>query len=142
MYQRITYCFEWDYAEEWARDIEPVLALSKRLDLSPGPGGSRIVPIPESERDAWAGCLGQWKNSKAAFVALYPSSQIVAHCDPAIRGTRYHVPLVTNHGCWSFSGGVWQQLEVGKVYQMDPTEIHGAVNWGTEVRLHLIVDVA
>lgn len=74
-------------------------------------------------------------------MALYPSSQIVAHCDPPIQGMRYHIPLVVNDGCWSFSGGTWQHLEVGKVYQMDPTEIHGAVNWGTEVRLHLMVDV-
>jgi hypothetical protein len=27
------------------------------------------------------------------------------------------------------------------IYRMDPSEVHGAVNWGSEVRLHLMIDV-
>lgn len=76
------------------------------------------------------------------LVGLLPSQQIVAHADASIAPrVRYHIPVQTNDGCWSFSTGVWQQLAVGKVYRLDPTERHGAVNWGTELRLHLMVDV-
>lgn len=114
-------------------DPAPWQALIASVDLAPGPGGSRITPcghvrIPHV-------CRGT-----GALVALYPSSQLVAHCDPPIAGTRYHLPLVTNEGCWVFHRGVWQQLQVGRVYMMDPTAEHGAVNWGTERRVHLMVD--
>ena len=106
-------------------DIASYTALALRADLAPGPGGSRITP------------LGQGWN----VVALYPSSQLVGHTDPPIKGTRYHVPIQMNDGCWVFSGGEWRQLEVGHTYEMDPTEVHGAVNWGHTLRLHLMVDV-
>jgi aspartyl/asparaginyl beta-hydroxylase (cupin superfamily) len=78
---------------------------------------------------------------RGGFVALYPSSQLVAHRDPPITGTRFHVPLVVNDGCWVFHGGWWQQLQLGHLYAMDPTVEHGAVNWGTDRRVHLMVDV-
>ena len=86
-------------------------------------------------------CFAEVHVLQTRLVGLLPSQQIVAHTDPPIAGVRYHLPLQTNPGCWSFSAGVWQQLEVGKVYQVDPSEVHGAVNWGTEVRLHLMIDV-
>ena len=108
-----------------------LLERSRAVDLAPGPGGSRMTPLPEVE------VLGA---GRYVLVALAPSSQLVAHRDPAIQGRRVHVPLRTNPGCWSYHGGVWQQLEVGHVYEMDPTVEHGAVNWGTETRLHLMVD--
>jgi aspartyl/asparaginyl beta-hydroxylase (cupin superfamily) len=113
-------------------DVAPYLALSARTDLAPGSGGSRITPCGTVTLEDRA--------CRAAIVALYPSSQLVAHVDPPIPGRRFHIPLVVNDGCWVFSGGHWQQLEVGRVYQMDPTVVHGAVNWGTERRLHLMVD--
>ena len=76
------------------------------------------------------------------LVTLLPSQQIVAHRDqplpPGVR--RWHVPLQTNPGCWSFHAGEWQQLEVGQRYLMRPDEEHGAVNWGSEVRIHLMID--
>lgn len=78
------------------------------------------------------------------LVSLLPSQQIVAHRDPALPAglTRYHLPILTNDHCWSFAGGVWQQLKVGVIYQMRPEVEHGAVNWGSEVRVHLLVDAA
>lgn len=75
------------------------------------------------------------------LVGLLPSQQLVAHTDPPISGIRHHLPLQSNPGCWVFHDGVWQQLEVGRMYTMDPTKPHGAVNWGTELRLHLMIDV-
>ena len=82
---------------------------------------------------------GQWTG--VMVMALWPSSQLVGHTDPPITGTRYHIPLEMNDGCWVFHGGSWQQLQVGHVYQMDPTVTHGAVNWGADLRTHLVVDV-
>ena len=85
-------------------------------------------------------CLADRVAHKVQLVGLLPSQQIAAHADQPIQGVRYHVPLQTNEGCWSFHGGQWIQLKVGKVYRMDPAEMHGAVNWGSEVRLHLMID--
>jgi hypothetical protein len=115
------------------------VALSKRTDIAPGPGGSRITPIkPSPDLDALVGKSGGYR---AMFVALYPSAQIVAHEDPPIAATRVHVPLMSNTGCWVFHDGTWQQLRVGQAYQMDPERVHGAVNWGDVLRLHLVVDI-
>lgn len=75
------------------------------------------------------------------LIGLLPSQQIVLHADAPIPGVRHHVPLQINEGCWCFSGGVWRQLELGRVYTMDPSQPHGAVNWGTTLRLHLMIDV-
>ena len=114
----------------------------ERHDGAPGPGGSRITPvvwhIEQCQAIVQEACGVTC--ARAQIVYLYPSAQIVAHVDPPIPGRRYHIPLVVNDGCWVFSDGTWQQLEVGRVYQMDPTVVHGAVNWGTERRLHLMVD--
>lgn len=110
-----------------------------RVDLTRlGPGGSRMCPIAELLTIVQA-C---WPKTDLAVqvVLLGPSRQIVAHRDPPIPGTRYHVPVIVNAGCWSFHGGTWRQLEVGHVYEMDPTIVHGAVNWGPTTRVHLMVD--
>lgn len=123
-------------------EIATLLAISARLDLAPGPGGSRITPLGpavEEAREVLSDLAPRW--TAAAVVALYPSAQLVAHRDPPIEARRYHVPLVVNPGCWVFHEGMWQQLNVGRVYAMDPTETHGAVNWGADIRLHLMVDV-
>lgn len=119
---------------------------AKRLDIAPGAGGSRFAPwrqtvevLGEELRDLFPGTL-----CRATVVALYPSQQLVGHTDPAPagEGKRYHIPIQMNEGCWVFHDGVWSQLELGCLYEMDPTLVHGAVNWGAEVRLHLMVDIA
>ena len=120
-----------------------LLALAARMDLGPKPGsgGSRMVPLGKHEptaRGLIVDGLGSWRAIQ--FVALHPSRQIVAHCDPPIVGRRFHIPLAVNDGCWSFHDGVWQQLGVGLAYEMDPTIVHGAVNWGATTRLHLMID--
>ncbi len=101
-------------------------------NLKPGPGGSCMVPV-RLDMPGFAG--------RAQFVALWPSRQIVGHTDPPIPGRRYHIPIDTNANCWVFHGGEWMRLEVGHWYEMDPTVIHGAVNWGSTVRVHLMIDV-
>ncbi len=118
-----------------------ILALAARLDLAPGPGGSRITDFGALQ-PALLDLLGPAYAAtyRAAIVALYPSSQLVAHTDPPIPGTRLHIPLEVNDRCWVLSGDRWQQLALGCVYLMDPTELHGAVNWGATRRLHLLLD--
>lgn len=100
-------------------------------------GGSFMVPFPPS-------CTEWVKGVRSIqLVGLLPSQQIVRHADQSIAPlVRFHLPLQTNSGCWSFSDdGHWQRLDVGHVYEMDPTVPHGAVNWGETVRLHLMIDV-
>src|SRR5436190_16148786 len=76
---------------------------------------------------------------RVAVVTLQPMQQIPLHTDPPIVGDRFHLPVLVNEGCWSYGAGIWQQLSVGRVYWMDPTLPHGAVNWGATPRLHLLV---
>lgn len=78
------------------------------------------------------------------FVTLNPSQQIVAHVDAPYQERpfdRYHLPVYTNDRAWAFADGHWQRLQQGWVYQLDPTLLHGAVNWGSTPRVHLLVDV-
>jgi hypothetical protein len=97
------------------------------VDLAPGPGGSRISePFALGSRP--------WR-----AVALYPSAQIVGHVDVGC-GTRLHVPIEMNEGCWVFHDGDWQSLTIGQPYLMDPTRVHGSVNWGSTVRVHLMTE--
>lgn len=91
-------------------------------------------------RGLWQGQAFGW----VRFVTLGPSQQIVGHVDAPYTEQpfdRYHIPVATNRQCWSFADGVWQHLPVGGVYGMDPTAMHGAVNWGATPRVHLLVDV-
>jgi hypothetical protein len=119
--------------------VAALVALSRGVDLRPGPGGARITPV---NLDDVSGALPATlpPRHQAQFVLLLPSAQLVGHIDPPVPNQRFHIPLIVNDGCWVFSAGTWQQLEVGKIYQMDPTQVHGAVNWGAETRVHLILD--
>lgn len=124
--------------------IAQFLADIHTQEIKPGPGGSSMTPAAHSKFYAADHRLTEYLQLPwewVTIVALYPSSQIVAHRDPPAVGTvRYHIPLQTNPDCWCFHDGVWQRLPVGQIYSMNPREQHGAVNWGAEVRLHLMVD--
>lgn len=116
-----------------------------QTDIRPGPGGSHMCADADARQRLEPLLREYWPEigtiSYMTVVALYPSSQIVRHADAPIRGIRHHIPLQQNEQCWSFHDGVWQQLQLERIYTMDPTLPHGAVNWGATVRLHLIVDV-
>jgi hypothetical protein len=124
--------------------LEALRDLVRQVDLAPGPGGSRITPLTPAQTATALDLLARDPATvlDVRAIALYPSSQLVAHCDPPIPGTRLHLPLVTNPGCWSFSEGLWRQPTVGVFYAMDPSLIHGAVNWGATTRIHLMLDLA
>lgn len=128
-------------------EIDLALILAKQLDLAPGPGGSRMSDFTETQRRFYrepflsAFPKGEW--TKCTVVALSSMCQIPLHVDHPqdVKGRRYHVPIQTSNDAWCFSDGSWQQLVLGRMYRMDPTRPHGAVNWGLETRLHLLVDV-
>ncbi len=137
------------------REVPPLLSkeqitryqqIAARVDLAPGPGGSRFANFDQARAafDHELGMLFQRPLAQITVVALYPSAQIVGHTDHPdnVHGLRLHMPLQLNPGCWVFHDGTWQQLELGRSYAMDPTKEHGAVNWGATVRLHLVVDIA
>jgi hypothetical protein len=136
MYWPTTQRFNPDQVAELRR-----LALS--LNPQPGPGGSGMTDDVLTAGRFEAVLKPFFPSSwwVCRVVSLWPSQQIPAHVDATIRGERHHIPLQTNDGCWSFSNGIWSQLEEGQDYTMDPTQPHGAVNWGSELRLHLMLDV-
>lgn len=126
-------------------EVAILLAQAIKLDIAPGPGGTRMSSAGETRfyfeeilkvhppfQPRWLYC---------SVVAIYPGAQIQAHKDAPISGRRLHVPLQQNEGCWSFHLDTWQQLDLGQTYSMDPSIAHGAVNWGPTVRLQLLVDV-
>ena len=119
-----------------AREITHLLreAMARMPDQC---NGSFIVPYPFVPD-----CFADAHVLRLLVVGLLPNQQIAAHCDASIApAVRYHIPLQTFPGCWSYHDGLWQQLETGRVYRMDPTKPHGAVNWDSGIRLHLMIDV-
>lgn len=129
-----------------ADEVNKLLTLVGQLDIAPGPGGSRISDYEATLR-VYSQTFLQYTEpfnktwSRAMIVALYPSAQLVGHKDPPIQGRRFHIPLQMNDGCWVHHDGVWVQLQLGHIYEMNPMEFHGAVNWGHDIRLHLAIDV-
>ena len=124
-------------------EIADWLTCAWHLNPQPGPGGAGMTDPARSlavfEPRLKHYFPGTWH--ACTVCGLWPSQQIPLHADALIRGVRYHIPLQTNAQCWTLHGTVWQQLAVGRMYEMDPTQPHGAVNWGSEIRLHLMIDV-
>jgi hypothetical protein len=123
--------------------LAELVKLSATLEIRPGPGGSTATDRAHTRR-LYEPFLheflpGEWVN--VMIIALWPSSQLVGHTDPPIKGVRHHIPLQINDQCWVLHGSEWRQLIPGQCYIMDPTEWHGAVNWGHALRLHLIIDI-
>lgn len=125
-------------------ELDRFRALLDRFDILRGPGECRMS-TPADTLSAYGPVLPPWPGRRVVrlqLVALYASQQIPAHADQSIAPCRrLHIPLLTNAGCWSFHEGAWQQLQPGAVYEMDPAQLHGAVNWGATTRVHLMVDV-
>lgn len=128
-------------------EIERFMDYVRQLDISPGPGGSRMSDFQQTQAlfvSDLAQYFGSARIKQVTVSTLYPSSQIVAHQDHpnTVYGLRFHCPLRMNQNCFVFHDDRWQRLTVGQWYEMNPTKEHGAVNWGATIRLHLVVDVA
>lgn len=120
-----------------------LVAGQQHLDCALDMGGSRGTDSAETCRVYQAVLQdvlpGPWH--LARLFLLGQGSHIHLHADAPIQGTRYHLPLQCNPDCWVVHDGTWQQLDEGQLYQMDPTRPHGAVNWGSTLRVHLMVDL-
>jgi len=130
-----------EHAIDASAHLPELIALARTVPMR---GAASYISHPNETPLALktlAGVILQHPPSRTSVVTLLPMQQIPAHADPPIAGTRFHLPLLVNDGCWSFSDGGWQQLLPGRVYQLDPSLVHGAVNWGSTPRLHLLVDV-
>lgn len=49
----------------------------------------------------------------------------------------YHIPLITNNGCFFIYDTEFYKLNVGKLYKVENDTYHTFVNSGASVRLHL-----
>jgi hypothetical protein len=54
---------------------------------------------------------------------------------------RLHLPIKTNPKAYFGAPGRRSHLPAGKLYAIRPTSAHGACNYGSTARIHLIVDV-
>lgn len=53
---------------------------------------------------------------------------------------RLHVPVITNESAYLIIDGARIHLPVGHLWKLDPVHRHGACNFGTEARVHLLMD--
>ena len=128
--------------------VAHLLGLALSLNLQPGPGGAGMTDSALTLETFWPVLMGflpgRWANTRV--VGLWPSQQIPLHADTPIAAIRHHIPLQLNRRCMQFTENangvlICQHLEEGQDYTLDPTLPHGAVNWGSELRLHLMIDV-
>jgi hypothetical protein len=82
---------------------------------------------------------GEW--TKCFLAIIFPNGSIMPHKDLDVAGQiRTHLVLQTNPDCWNMNDNIWTNLEEGGIYTMDQTLVHASINWGTEPRIHLVVD--
>jgi hypothetical protein len=89
--------------------------------------------------DEWEALHGPWRHCSLAVLA--PNGVCHLHSDDPQARNRLMFVLQTNPDAWCFHDGHWQQLQLGGVYQVDATRPHAAVNLGTDLRIHLAVDL-
>lgn len=121
-------------------DVHPPYSFS--WAWNPPGWGSTDVGILEFARQFNLGDV-----RKAMVVGIRAKGYIPFHVDDLTvekrqAGTleRVHVILQTNRHCWNFHDGLWQQLDEGGLYTMDPGLEHASINLGDTDRYHLVVD--
>ena len=78
------------------------------------------------------------------LVVVQPGGILPYHRDfpePITGQVRYHLVLQSNPDCWSWHDHQWQQLKSGWLYTMEPSKYHSSVNFGSEDRIHFVVDI-
>jgi hypothetical protein len=82
---------------------------------------------------------------QVSFMAkLEPKGKIHRHQDSGEfleRIHRVHIPLITNNDCFYIVDEVELNMQVGTVYEIDNTRIHGVVNNGDDYRIHLVINL-
>lgn len=54
---------------------------------------------------------------------------------------RLHIPIKTNENVIFFVKNNSKNMEVGKIYEINNTNVHGVINNSYEDRIHLIIDI-
>lgn len=82
--------------------------------------------------------------ARAMISRLDPGSTIFWHVDDGpyhSKTVRFHLPLLTNPGCYLYSGPEMQHVPVGMLTYFNNKPRHCAANWGQTMRLHLIFEM-
>lgn len=77
------------------------------------------------------------------FAKLPPQRPIIPHVDGEMiyfAPHKIHVPICTNDQTFFFVGKQRHHFEVGKAYEVDNINSHGAINGGNTDRIHLIFE--
>lgn len=81
---------------------------------------------------------------RAMLSRLDPGSTIFWHVDDGEYhrwNARFHIPLVTNLGCLSYSGPEVVHMPVGCLYFFNNKPRHSSANWGRWPRTHAIFEM-
>ena len=79
-----------------------------------------------------------YKFNFVVFRILASRSTFLFHSDDDVAVPVYHIPIVTNDGCFFiFNNHLFPMQEVGQLYAMNPREYHNFINGGLTPRLHL-----
>lgn len=81
---------------------------------------------------------------RAMLSRLDPGSTIFWHDDDGpyhSRHIRFHLPIVTNPGCFLYSGPEQLHLPAGMLTYFNNRVRHSAANWGDLLRVHLIFEM-
>lgn len=82
--------------------------------------------------------------ARAMMSRLDPGSTIFWHVDDGpyhSKTARFHLPLVTNPGCFLYSGPEMIHMEAGTLWYFNNHTRHSAANWGAQHRYHLIFEM-
>ena len=99
----------------------------------------KTIMVEALARQYLSGVMG-----RAMVSRLDPGSSIFWHVDDGPyheKHVRFHLPLMTNLGCFLYSQAEMQHLPMGTLWFFNNRVRHSAANWGQHPRLHLIFEM-
>lgn len=75
---------------------------------------------------------------RVRLLLLEPHTCYTFHADPDM--CRLHIPLITHENALFFVNGKMWHMELGYAYLMQVSNLHTALNAGTENRVHIVFD--
>jgi hypothetical protein len=80
----------------------------------------------------------------ARLARMEPNGSLWEHRDyqelKSVRRLRLHIPVVTNPSATLIIGGRRIHMASGYVWKLNPVHRHGAINFGREPRVHILLD--
>lgn len=122
----------WDYEKKaFTRKTSDYLILNSHF------AGSYVEKVVEGVREVATG--DGVKIGRIRIMRLNAKTCYTLHRD--IEEFRYHIPLVTYHGCFFVHGETISRMpEVGRLYRFRTSEFHTAVNATFFDRSHMVFD--